>query len=201
MTNTKRDVDFLFEIGNLRHVTRVWNQLGGLSVANDTEHIFRVAMIAWLIAEREGVDTNRVVKMAIIHDSQEIRTGDINYLHRLYVTRDEETAMLDQTEGIAVQDEMRELWREYEERKTLEAKIVKDADMLDQDLEIMEMISHGENSSRFFYDERGKTIRDKLFTKTAKEFFDTIRSADPDTWHKRKNRFTHGDWKLKEDKK
>jgi putative hydrolase of HD superfamily len=195
-TNPTTDINFLFEIGNLRHVARTWNQFGGLNVANDTDHSFRTAMIAWLIAEREGVDTNRVVKMALIHDMQEIRTGDINYLQRLYVTRDEETAIVDQTAGLPIQNEMLELWREYEERETLAAKIVKDADVLDQDLEVMEMISRGEDFGQIMYDKRDGIIRDKLFTETARQFFDTIRVGSPNAWHADgKNRFTHGDWK------
>jgi putative hydrolase of HD superfamily len=193
--STQEEINFLFEVGNVRHVMRTWNQFGGLPVSNNTEHMFRVAMTAWLIAEREGADTNRVVKMAIIHDIQEIRTGDINDLQRLYTTRDEKSAITDQTEGIFIKDEIRELWREFEERKTLEAKIVKDADVLDQDLECVEMIARGEAFGRILLDKRTKTIRNILFTKTAKEFFDAIRVSDPNAWHGVKNRFTDGDWK------
>jgi len=195
--NMRADINFLFEMGTLRHVRRTWNQFGGLSMANDAEHTFRVAVLAWLIAEREGVDTNQVLKMAIVHDMTEIRTGDVNMVSRLYAVRKEEEAINDQTEEVAMQDEMRALWRECEERKTKAAKIVKDADNLDIELELMESMARGEVFSRALQKKR-EAIRDKLFTKTAKQLFDEIRVADPNEWVlEGKNRFTHGDWKKK----
>ncbi|MEZ4103480.1 MAG: HD domain-containing protein [Candidatus Paceibacterota bacterium] len=37
-------------------------------------HSFRVAMIGWQLALMEGVDSNKVLKMCLIHDVPEIRS-------------------------------------------------------------------------------------------------------------------------------
>ena len=192
----RRDVDFLFEMGTFRHVARTWSQFGGSPMANNAEHTFRTAMIAWVLAEYEGADTGHVAKMALIHDTLETRTGDVQYMSRLYVDRHEEKAITDQTAGIAMQNEMRTLMAEYIARETLEAKILKDADTLDIDMEIMESIARGETVGEAFYRPRDPVIRDKLYTDTAKRFWDVIRTTNPHDWHiKGANRFTSGDWK------
>jgi putative hydrolase of HD superfamily len=196
----KADVNFLFEIGTLRHVARTWNQFGGLPLANDAEHTFRVAMTAWLIAKHEGADIGHVVKMALAHDITETRTGDVHYLSRLYVDRHETAAAADQTTGVGAGEEIRALLAEYEERQTLAAKVLKDADNLDIDLEIMEMIARGESVGARFAEKRD-IVRDKLFTATAKRLWDTIYAGDPNAWHfESKNRFTAGDWQTQDQK-
>jgi len=193
----RRDVNFLFEIGTLRHVARTWNQFGGAPLANDAEHTYRVAMIAWLLAKYEGVNVGHVAKMALVHDMSETRTGDVHYLSRLYVKRDEKGATYDQTAGIATQDEMRELIEEYEERKTLAARVLKDADTLDIELELMESIARGELMGEVIHKKRA-VIREQLYTEAAKRFFDVIRKTNPHTWHAEgKNRFTSGDWQVR----
>ncbi|MCL2001995.1 HD domain-containing protein [Candidatus Saccharibacteria bacterium] len=192
---TARDVKFLFEMGTLRHVARTWNQFGGLPLANDAEHTFRTAMIAWFLAKQEGADVGHVMKMALVHDMSETRVGDVHYLSRLYVKRDEAGAVRDQTEGVSVGQEMRELAEEYEERETLAAKVLKDADMLDIEIELMESIARGEFMGEIIHKKRA-ALREKLHTKTAKRFFDVIRVSNPHDWHTEgKNRFTAGDWK------
>src|SRR3989338_7300219 len=88
----KRDIEFLFEIGSLRNIPRAWQQVLTGKVQNIAEHLFRVAMIGWIIAVREKGDVNKVIRMCLIHDMAESRTGDIAFMHRRYVTRHEELA-------------------------------------------------------------------------------------------------------------
>lgn len=43
---------------------------------------------------------------------------------------------------------------------------------------------------------RRSHVRPKLFTKTAREMFDQLESADPHAWHlDGRNRINSGDWK------
>jgi putative hydrolase of HD superfamily len=96
MFQFKNDIDFLFEIGTLRRIARTWNQFFGTEVANDTEHTFRVAWIALILAKHENVEnTGHILELALIHDIGEIRTGDVNYLSRQYTSSDEEQAVHD----------------------------------------------------------------------------------------------------------
>ena len=190
-----RDLDLLFELGSLRRVDRTWRQFGGADCANSTEHSFRVAWLAWLIAVREGADVGRVIQLALLHDTAETRTGDVNYLSRMYCRRDDAAAMRDQFADTTLSGDAAELWAEYEARETLESRIVKDADTLDCDLELQELRHEGAGLYAALRDTRDVPAS-KLFTRSARQLFDTIYDADPHRWHRTgRNRANEGDWK------
>lgn len=181
----KRDIEFLFEIGSLRNVPRAWQQILSSRVQNISEHTFRVALIAWMIADVEGADVSKVLKTAIIHDVGESRTTDIAFMHRDYVTRKGELAEKHMFENTLLEKEAGALLKEYEERKTLEAKIVKDADNLDVDIELRELAKTGDSAALAMIKDHRPAIREyKLYTKTAKRMWDEIDKADPNSWQK-----------------
>ncbi|MFA6131087.1 MAG: HD domain-containing protein [Patescibacteria group bacterium] len=104
----KRDVEFLFEIGCLRFINRSWIRFLHPDVANNAEHMFRVLWIAWMLAEHEGpVNIEKVLKMALIHDITESRTGDVDYLSRQYTKRDDSKAIEHITDGTIFEKEVR----------------------------------------------------------------------------------------------
>jgi putative hydrolase of HD superfamily len=191
----KRDIEFLFEIGQLRLIKRMWQRFFQSDIADLSDHIFRVAWIALMIAKREGkVNEEKLLKMALVHDISESRTGDVDYIARQYTKRDEELATSDMLKDTALEEEMCVIWKEYEERESLEAKIVKDADNLDVDLELKEQSI--QTVAVDWLGNRKKLVRSKLYTKTAQKYFDAIYKSDMHDWHlKGRNRFNAGDWK------
>jgi putative hydrolase of HD superfamily len=80
----------------------------------------------------------------------ESRSGDLHYVSRQYSSRDESKAIQDTLGQTILEKELIELWEEYEEKKTKEAQIVKDADNLDVDLELKEQEERGHNLRKFF---------------------------------------------------
>ncbi|MDP3875146.1 MAG: HD domain-containing protein [bacterium] len=181
----KRDIDFLFEIGSLRNVSRAWQQILTGKVQNISEHIFRTTMIAWIIAVAEKADVPKVLKMCLIHDVAESRTGDIAFMHREYVTRHEELAEAHIFQDTILKKEATILFKEYAKRQSLEAKIVKDADNMDADLELKELARIGDSAAIGMRKDHRPTIRaKKLYTKTAKRMWDEIQKANPNAWHK-----------------
>ena len=197
----ERDLELLFELGALRNMPRQWSRFHMPNVANNSEHMFRVAWIALVIAAREGkqVDTGKIVKMAMAHDIAESRTGDVDYIARQYVQRDEHQAAQDMLADTSLSAEFAELLAEYEARETLEAKIVKDADTLDVDIELREQASQGHTLPASWNKQRNYVGASKLFTKAAKAMHAAIRDAEPNDWHIKspKNRLNGGDWKQK----
>lgn len=192
----KRDIEFLYEIGSIRFIDRTWKQFLP-NVQNLTEHHFRVAWIALTLAKMEGKgDTGKIVKMALIHDISESRTGDVNYLQRQYVKRDEEQGIKDVLEGTVLGEEFIKLWKEYEYKKTIEAQIVKDADNLDSDFEIQEAKSQGNKLVASWKEIRQSVSTKRLYTKSAKKLWKALQTANPNDWHiNGRNRFNSGDWK------
>jgi len=199
----ERDLEFIYEIGTLRFLQRTWTQLlRNRDMANLAEHSFRVAWTAMTIAKYEDADVGKVAKMALVHDISESRTGDAHYVSRLYVKRDEARAIRDLLTDTVLGEELVALWNEYEERQTLEAKCVKDADWLDVDIELQEMYAKGEKiaEAHVWHDSREKGVYPKLHTETGKRLWKAFYESNPHDWHLHApNRFNQGDWKNKEE--
>lgn len=192
----KRDIELLYEVGCLRFLQRNWRQFLNADFSNETEHSFRVAWITMILASSEKVkNVGKVVTMALVHDVGESRSGDVHYVSRQYTSRDEEMAVKDIFSGTSLNQEMVELWKEYEERKTIEAKIVKDADNLDVEFELKEQEAKGEAIRKYWLEAR-KVVFKNLYTESAKKMWREIQGSNPHDWHfYARNRFTAGDWK------
>lgn len=191
-----RDIEFLFEIGTLRFIPRQWTRYLNTDFANLAEHHFRIIWLALIIAKYEKADSDKVVKMALVHDIAESRTGDADYLARQYVERNEELGIKDMLKSTAVEKDFLRLWQEYERRESLESKIVKDADTLDIDLELQEQKARGSNLVKAWSKQRDYVSQNKLYTKTAKKIWRQIQTSNPHDWHlKGRNRLNAGDWK------
>ena len=197
----KRDLELLYEIGAFRFVNRTWVQMLSPEFASTTEHTYRVMWLSLIIAKYERVaNYEKILKMALVHDLPESRTGDVHYVSRLYTKRNEKLAVKEILDDTSV-NEFKQIWKEYEERKVVEARIVKDADSLDVDLELIEQEYKGNKLRKQFIESR-KAVYDKLYTKTAKEIWLAIQKSNPHDWHLHaRNRFTAGDWKKKSKKK
>jgi putative hydrolase of HD superfamily len=195
MTND-RDIEFLFEIGSMRNIARAWVQFGGNDFSNLAEHTLRVTWIALLISKYEGGNQERILKLALMHDLGETRSGDIHYVSRIYTDRDESKAIYDTVKNTAFESEAIELQRELEENTSIEARIVKDADIIDCDLELLEQFYNGVRLRESMKEVRIAASK-KLTTATAKSIFSRVVLDDinPHNWHMRgSNRFNNGDW-------
>ncbi len=193
----KRDIELLYEIGCFRFLDRTWKRFLNADFANNAEHTFRIIWIALMLAKHEGNDNHeKILKMALAHDLSESRTGDVDYLSRQYVNRYEEKAIEDIFKGTICDSEIVKIWKEYEKRESIEAKIVKDADNLDVELELKEQEERGHSVGSIWKENRRELIIPRLYTQSAKKFWDEIYNSNPHDWHlKGKNRFNSGDWK------
>lgn len=128
----KNVVNFLFEIGTAKNVFRNHHQL--IKNSNDTigSHSFRTAIIGLILAEMEKVNQDKVMKMCLLHDLAELRTGDANFIHKNYQTQNEEKAIQDQWKNIIGGKKIILLLKEYNQRRSKESIVAKDADILDQ---------------------------------------------------------------------
>jgi putative hydrolase of HD superfamily len=177
-----RDLDVLYELGALRFIERSWRQFHSPNVQNVAEHTLRVAWIAQVLAIREGADVGHATRMALMHDVGKSRAGDAHWLNRGYLKRDETKAIRDTTTGSALERDAVELWKEFKAGETPEAKIVRDADNLDADLEFRERREDW-HFARTEDDVRRKVFEEKLNTATAKQLWQEIQDSDPHRWY------------------
>ncbi|MDO8265262.1 MAG: HD domain-containing protein [Candidatus Parcubacteria bacterium] len=171
-------INFFFEIASLRRLTRSHRQVIQEVSDNISDHSFRVAVIGMILAELEGADQNKVLKMALFHDIPEARTGDANFVNKMYADLKEEEAIIDQMDGLPIAKDVLEISEEFLQRKTKEAIVAKDADLLDQ------MIL---NQEHFFKDEKNRKLWQwnssrNLKTESAKKIAQKIQETNPLEW-------------------
>jgi putative hydrolases of HD superfamily len=79
---------FAFELGVLKRIRRSgWWHAGVRDPESVAEHTMRVAQLAGIIAAEEGADPARSAFLALWHDSQETRTGDLPHTAAAYLTK------------------------------------------------------------------------------------------------------------------
>ena len=108
------------------------------------EHSWRISLMAyWISDEFPEADMNKVLRMCLIHDLGEAFTGDIPTFLKTSSDEKREVELLAESVSTLPQpfrEEMAALYREMNERKTLEARIFKAMDSLEA------LIQHNESN-------------------------------------------------------
>ena len=147
MTDAEALAAFGFELGVLKRLRRSgWWHAGVRDPESVAEHSLRVAQLAGLLAAGEGADPARAAYLAIWHDSQETRTGDLPHIAKPYLDKpDPERITADQTAGLPAPagDSVRSAVAEYEAASTPEARCARDADKLEMLLQAVEYRAAG----------------------------------------------------------
>ena len=174
----KNITNFLFEAGTLKRMRRNSYQALGSGGETIAEHSFRCALIGYCLAKTDKADENKVMKMCLFHDLLETRTGDRNWINKHYTDALEDKARKDQCQDLPFGKEMLEILTEYEERKTKESILTKDADTLEQMFQEKEYYEIGNKQA---YDWM-KYSRAKLKTKNAKEIASQVLKGESRDW-------------------
>ena len=145
---------------------------------NIASHSFRVCLIGLFLARLEKADEGKVLKMCLLHDTGESRSGDQNWVQKRYTKVFEDEIVSDQLQRLPGSDNLKQLMQEYVERKTIEAKIAKDADRLDQTLLEREYVMMGNLEAKSW----GRTNRSNLLTDSAKSLSKLIVKTFPSDW-------------------
>ena len=107
------------------------------------EHSWRITLMAYLVSDEfPEANLTKLLKMCLIHDLGEAFTGDIPTFDKTDSDEAKEAAVLDQWVRELPQpfaEEMRTLYREMDERETLESRIYKALDNLEA------LIQHNES--------------------------------------------------------
>jgi putative hydrolase of HD superfamily len=128
-------VEFILELDKLKGVTRKNRPLGLDRFENSAEHSWQIALLASSLEQYAGtsININRVIAMLLVHDIGEIDTGDtIVYMEGGWEERKEaELAAVTRIFGL-LQEPQRsnfmELWLEFENAETPEARFAHAAD-------------------------------------------------------------------------
>ncbi|KAI7747969.1 hypothetical protein M8C21_027893 [Ambrosia artemisiifolia] len=126
--------------------------------------MYRMALMALIADDLPGINRERAIKIALVHDIAEAIVGDItpsDGVPKVEKSRLEQAALNEMCNvlgGGMRAEEIKELWREYEDNASLEANLVKDFDKIEMILQALE------------YETEHDRILDEFFLSTAGKF-------------------------------
>ncbi|KAF2235576.1 hypothetical protein EV356DRAFT_500071 [Viridothelium virens] len=115
-----------------------------------SDHMYRMSIMTMLAPSSlsSQLDVSRCISMALVHDMAESLVGDITPMDNMAKTekvrREADTmdflckSLLGRVDQGIAGDRIRQLWQEYEDGETLEAKFVHDVDKMELILQMIE---------------------------------------------------------------
>jgi len=152
-------------IGHIKKVKRAgWVRKNVDDPESVADHMYRMAMMALALPPDSGLDRDKCIKIALVHDMAETIVGDVtpfDNVDKAVKSKAENEAtsyisnLLEREEG----SELHNLWLEYENQTSLEAKFVKDLDKLEMCYQAFEYEKEEESVGRLqeFFDYTKKT--------------------------------------------
>ncbi len=175
--------DFIFEAGMLRRTPRSGYQFLGSGRENVAEHSFRCALIGLVLAELAELaepSRNRLVALCLIHDFHEARTGDLNYVNKVYASLNVPQALQDALAGTGLEGVILPLQNELDAVESPESRLAHDADQLDLIFNLREEEALGNPQAALWLD----AVEKRLRTPEARALAAAARKRDHTRWWK-----------------
>ena len=170
-------LDFLNIAANLKTVPRQgW--IDKLSIKNPesvADHTYSMAIIGMVLSDSQKYNTETILKMVLLHDLAESVTGDLTPEQKSkeekLILENETIKKILKTLPENLQKQYHNIWNEYQESNTEEAKFVHQIDKLEMVLQA-KIYSEKNNSSKEFlpfFNSAEKEIKDPNLLKLFKE--------------------------------
>ncbi len=171
--------NFLFEVGMLSKTPRSGYQFLGSGKESVAEHVLRTIFVGYALCKMNpSLNEFRVLKMCVLHDLPEARTGDMNYVNKKYVDVDEAKAVRELTEHLFFGDDIKEFIDEFNLKESDEAQTARDADQIALILQLKE---YGDLGNKYA-EEWISFAMQRLTTEAAKELASRIIQTDSSNW-------------------
>lgn len=177
----KKLVNFLFESRILKYLPRAsLPYLKGPLKENVAEHTFYTTIIGWILAKLEKADENKVIKMCLTHDLAEVRGGERNLINKFYTQPLNEPRIIQEISKNYKLEKfsLEKLFKEFYAEKSLESKLVRDADVLAGMLLEKETLDLGNSKAKKWL----AISLSRLKTKKAQQFGRELVKTDTDEW-------------------
>lgn len=141
-----REIEGLLTIltaaGALKRLPRAgWVRVGLPDPESVADHSFRLAILAVLFGPRLGLNTEKLLRIALLHDLAEAQVGDLTPVDQVTAEEKRTREMLAFAAIVAELPEgegLLDLWREYEDGASAEARIAQQLDKLEMALQALE---------------------------------------------------------------
>ncbi len=187
----KNLTNFLFEAATLKRLQRTGWQILGENKESIAEHSYMVSVISYVLVREVNGNVEKALLMSLFHDFAETRTGDVYKLADLYVEVDAMKASKDAFSNLTDSGNLIRLFEEYEDEKTLESKIVHDADTLSLIIELKQMMERGNGNAKEWLDAN----LERLKLDQSKKLGKMIKSGNSQDWWKKERNKLHKGYK------
>lgn len=169
-------LDFFNIVANLKTIPRKgWiDKLKIEQPESVSDHTFSTTVMAMIFSDMKKLDTLKVLKMSLLHDLAESITGDLTpdqiSKDRKYVFEKKEMEQILKKLPNQLNQDLMELWGEFQENISPEAKIIHQVDKLEMILQAKIYEKNGYGGIKPFLDSAEKDIHDEQL----KELFNQI---------------------------
>jgi putative hydrolase of HD superfamily len=176
---------YVYEMGHLKATPRTGWTLAGIDQPESVaDHVFRTALIGFILAKLEGADPHKTASLCVFHDSAETRVGDIRSVGKKYFPAVSETDVVrDQVSGLpaAIADAITALVDDYKDRSSREAVLARDADKVECLAQALEYVASGAVQANAWID----VLTSSLVSQSAIDLAEALRAAEPARWWRR----------------
>jgi len=159
-------------VGRLKGLPRTgWMEAGVENPESVAEHSYRTAVLVMLLADLQGRDAEKAMRMALLHDLAEAETGDLTPAQKRSrgpahaLEEDDAMTRILSALPASLAERYRSLWDEYREAASPEAETVVQADRVEMMLQALEYEESGAEPSmlnRFWQGEVGDGVPSEL---------------------------------------
>ena len=159
-------IDFFKTAANLKNIPRQgW--IDKLSIDNPesvADHSYSMAIMSMVISDLEGNDSEKILKMALLHDLAESKIGDYTpgQISDEKKKELENDAFFEITKNLPdkIKSEYLKIWQEYQENNSPESDIVHQLDRLEMTLQAKAYQNNGHHIEKLepFFESAKKDI-------------------------------------------
>ena len=175
----KNIANLLFTARMLKELPRSGYHFLGVGKESVAEHCFSATFIAYVMSRMQPeIDALKLIGMCLIHDLPEARIGDLNTVNKKYVKADETKAFEDTIKGLAFAQCLNDLFNEFVEGRSMEAKLAHDADQIALILELKDLMDIGFKPPETWI----QNVMSRIETNTGRKIANAVMDTRRDEW-------------------
>lgn len=178
----KNLINYFFELGMLKKIYHNGPQAAGVKQPDTVaEHIYRAAVIGFVLGEMEKVGGEKVAMIVLFHDNPESRIGDHNKIAQRYINREkvEKKVLKEQVEILpsSIGEKIEKYWNSHASKKTKEGLLAYEADLLETAVQAKEYLDLG-------YPTKGwiTNVKKNLKSRSAKKLLKELERTNFTNW-------------------
>ena len=138
-------------------------------------HSLGASLLGWVLAEKEDIDSDKIVKMLTMHDLimayvEDYTPEDEEFDSKKEMEREAFDDLIEDVPEV-IRDEFTSLFQELQNQETVDAELAKEADKLDT---LLQARSYSQESDEEFFQEFIESYRDYFSSETGRSMLEEL---------------------------